>query len=163
MESMLPLDKNATTDNKDEQEDETKNKLDNNDEDSEELLEWDDEDFELDLEDIKITADDGSDRKATASNEEDALGNDEDEWLAPIQQDEQQGGNESNVKGDNIFLTKQFQRLSTPVDKKKARCVICTRPVPDFGKPTIYCERHMPDTGKKIVKWSDPVCHQIMD
>jgi hypothetical protein len=109
--------------------------------DEDSLCDWDDDEFEL----AELTIG-GTGTKATQNNNrannnttKEASNDDNgtDDWMqASVPQASSRTGTDNGDadKGDAAaageeFLTKQFQRLCTPVSKKKPRCANCTRPL----------------------------------
>ena len=119
----------------------------------EEEAEWDDDDFELNDFDVELkipntkTIKDGA--VAIATEKDGSIpsrSNQDDDWLqsqrvTTPKQDDTDTTPVPSADDGGVFLTKQFQRLCTPVSKKKSRCAICTRPKQDDEKSSMYCKQ----------------------
>ena len=93
-------------------------------------LDWDDDNFEpteIEFANNPKMAQENDDTKAET-----------DDWLAPLNCDTKAADTTVN-KNPKKYLTKQFERLSTPISGKKSRCVSCTRPVLDASSR--YCAK----------------------
>ena len=112
----------------------------NNDElsnESNDELDWDDDNFEP-AEVVLPVA-----QNPTEPKQED--NKDEDDWLSPLSRDNVKQ-TPANTGKNQEYLTKQFERLSTPASGKKSRCVICTRPVADGNsKHCVKCQKKETD------------------
>ena len=108
-----------------------------------ESLEWDDDDYKAP--EIKLLP---------SSAAENLLGTDgdcekgcqianDDDWLAARSLDTSM----KFKKASAVYLTKQFERLSTPGSSKKSRCAICTRPLD--GASLKYCTKHTKHVGEE--------------
>ena len=125
--------------------------------DEEEEAEWDDDDFELNDFDVELkipstkTIKDGAIAIATDKDGSSPGSNQGDDWLqslsridtTPVPSAAAAAAAATDGGGGSVFLTKQFQRLCTPVSKKKSRCAICTRPKQqdEDEKSSMYCKQ----------------------
>ena len=120
--------------------------------DEDDDAEWDDDDFELNDFDVELKAPNTKASKddvttiAADIEESTPSSNQDDDWFQSLSEttSRQDDTNTTGVPSDadddgGVFLTKQFQRLGTPVSKKKSRCAACTRPKQD--EKSIYCKQ----------------------
>lgn len=86
------------------------------------LLDWDDEDFELGDIVLKKLPD-----SIPVEGQCEEETNDEDDWLEPPPQSAAR--EKTTTTTGAVYLTEQFRSLNTPASRKKSRCVQCTRPL----------------------------------
>jgi hypothetical protein len=104
------------------------------DDDSSSLLDWDDDDFELDLDVIEAPKQSVVSVDRSGNDDED----DDDDWLKPSEKINDEP--KTTRTGDDVYLTEQFQRLNTASSRKKHRCVECTRPLENQSGKVMFCE-----------------------
>ncbi|CAB9528894.1 expressed unknown protein [Seminavis robusta] len=96
--------------------------------DEDSLCDWDDDEYELpEIPSGIATNNSANDDKDAAQLKKDE--HQDDDWLAPI--NVRNADSDQTKDAGKTYLTKQFQRLCTPVNKKKHRCAVCTCPLAD--------------------------------
>ena len=108
-----------------------------------EELDWNDDGYEP--AEIKLPANHGTEHltqiEDTKDKEEQDHKVEKDEWLAPLHCGKGSETTTAQTAAKKHYLTKQFERLSTPASAKKSRCVNCTRVVVEGSKYCAKCKK----------------------